>query len=92
LLAWVAGSAGDHERAAILLGSAQQAWQAFGSISQRTAEAHVERILQKLGFTSRAQIAAWIAAASRPDGEVGRKLPPRPGTVALPADRGAMST
>ncbi|MBU3064356.1 protein kinase [Nocardia sp. NEAU-G5] len=30
-------------------------------ISQRTAEGHVEHILTKLGFTSRAQIAAWIA-------------------------------
>ncbi|MFE9327491.1 protein kinase [Nocardia sp. NPDC052278] len=29
-------------------------------ISQRTAEGHVEHILTKLGFTSRAQIAAWI--------------------------------
>lgn len=29
-------------------------------ISQRTAEAHVERILTKLGFTSRAQVAAWV--------------------------------
>ena len=37
-------------------------------ISQRTAEGHVERILTKLGFTSRAQVAAWITA-SRPDGE-----------------------
>ena len=36
-------------------------------ISQRTAENHVEHILIKLGFTSRAQIAAW-AAASQPDG------------------------
>jgi DNA-binding NarL/FixJ family response regulator len=34
-------------------------------ISQRTAENHVEHILTKLGFTSRAQVAAWIAA-SRP--------------------------
>jgi DNA-binding NarL/FixJ family response regulator len=34
-------------------------------ISQRTAEGHVERILTKLGFTSRAQVAAWVAA-SRP--------------------------
>jgi DNA-binding CsgD family transcriptional regulator len=31
-------------------------------IAQRTAEAHVEHILNKLGFTSRAQIAACIAA------------------------------
>ena len=29
-------------------------------ISQRTAEGHVERILAKLGFTSRAQVAAWV--------------------------------
>ncbi len=29
------------------------------TISQRTAEAHVEHILVKLGFTSRAQVAAW---------------------------------
>ncbi|MGW4773488.1 protein kinase domain-containing protein [Nocardia sp. NPDC004278] len=36
------------------------------SISQRTAEGHVEHILTKLGFTSRAQIAAWIVERSRP--------------------------
>ena len=30
-------------------------------IAQRTAEGHVEHILTKLGFTSRAQIAAWAA-------------------------------
>ncbi|HEY9335969.1 MAG TPA: LuxR C-terminal-related transcriptional regulator [Kribbella sp.] len=29
-------------------------------ISQRTAETHVERILRKLAFTSRAQVARWI--------------------------------
>ncbi|WP_395475303.1 ATP-binding protein [Saccharopolyspora spinosa] len=29
-------------------------------ISQRTAEAHVEHILVKLGFMSRAEIAAWV--------------------------------
>jgi len=39
-------------------------------ISQRTAEGHVERILAKLGFSSRAQVAAW-AAASPPDDETG---------------------
>jgi DNA-binding CsgD family transcriptional regulator len=44
-------------------------------ISQRTAENHVEHILTKLGFTSRAQIAAWVAA-SQPDGE-GRLAAPR---------------
>ncbi|GDY32332.1 ATP-binding protein [Gandjariella thermophila] len=31
-------------------------------ISRRTAEAHVQHILVKLGFTSRTQIAAWISA------------------------------
>jgi non-specific serine/threonine protein kinase len=29
-------------------------------IARRTAEGHVERILQKLGFTSRTQIATWV--------------------------------
>jgi predicted ATPase/DNA-binding CsgD family transcriptional regulator len=43
-------------------------------IAQRTAEGHVEHILSKLGFTSRAQIAAWVAehkrtgGGGRPDG------------------------
>jgi DNA-binding CsgD family transcriptional regulator len=37
-------------------------------ISQRTAENHVEHILTKLGFTSRAKVAAWVAA-SQPDGQ-----------------------
>lgn len=30
-------------------------------ISQRTAETHVDRILGKLGFTSRVQVASWVA-------------------------------
>ncbi|MFE3001709.1 protein kinase [Nocardia sp. NPDC059246] len=34
-------------------------------VSQRTAQGHVERILSKLGFTSRTQIAAWAAEHSR---------------------------
>jgi DNA-binding CsgD family transcriptional regulator/tetratricopeptide (TPR) repeat protein len=33
-------------------------------ISQRTAENHVEHILTKLGFTSRAQVAAWVAGTT----------------------------
>ncbi|WP_188195213.1 ATP-binding protein [Nonomuraea sp. SYSU D8015] len=38
-------------------------------IAQRTAEAHVEHILCKLGFNSRTQIAAWVAEqASSPPG------------------------
>ncbi|WP_063043850.1 protein kinase domain-containing protein [Nocardia pseudovaccinii] len=32
-------------------------------ISPRTAQGHVEHLLTKLGFTSRAQIAAWVAAS-----------------------------
>jgi len=34
-------------------------------ISQRTAEAHVEHILSKLGLTSRAQVIAWMTENSR---------------------------
>jgi non-specific serine/threonine protein kinase len=30
-------------------------------ISHRTAQGHVEHILRKLGFSSRAQVAAWVA-------------------------------
>jgi DNA-binding NarL/FixJ family response regulator len=36
-------------------------------ISERTVDAHVRNIFTKLGFTSRAQIAAWIATSDRPD-------------------------
>ncbi|MQY09318.1 ATP-binding protein [Actinomadura macrotermitis] len=35
-------------------------------IAKRTADSHVEHILAKLGFTSRAQIAAWSARRSEP--------------------------
>jgi predicted ATPase/DNA-binding CsgD family transcriptional regulator len=31
-------------------------------VAQRTAEGHVENILSKLGFSSRAQVAGWVAA------------------------------
>ncbi|WP_027502349.1 protein kinase domain-containing protein [Rhodococcus sp. UNC363MFTsu5.1] len=34
-------------------------------IAQRTAEGHVERILAKLGFTSRTQVAAWMVDPNR---------------------------
>jgi predicted ATPase/DNA-binding CsgD family transcriptional regulator len=35
-------------------------------IAQRTAEGHVENVLVKLGFTSRAQIAAWVTDRKEP--------------------------
>ncbi|TMR97768.1 ATP-binding protein [Nonomuraea basaltis] len=38
-------------------------------IAQRTAEGHTERILRKLGFNSRAQIAGWVAGQARLSGE-----------------------
>lgn len=34
------------------------------TISERTVEGHVERILGKLGFRSRSQVAAWVAGAA----------------------------
>ncbi|TQM26412.1 protein kinase domain-containing protein [Nocardia bhagyanarayanae] len=34
-------------------------------ISPRTAQGHVEHLLTKLGFTSRTQVAAWIAASRK---------------------------
>ena len=37
-------------------------------ISERTAESHVEQIRGKLGFRSRSQIAAWVAAGRPADG------------------------
>ncbi|MFE1768269.1 response regulator transcription factor [Streptomyces angustmyceticus] len=39
-------------------------------IAPRTAEGHVQRILTKLGFSSRAQIAAWYVS-----GQQVRELP-----------------
>jgi predicted ATPase/DNA-binding CsgD family transcriptional regulator len=36
-------------------------------IAPRTAESHTENILRKLGYTSRAQIAAWAASRSSTD-------------------------
>jgi non-specific serine/threonine protein kinase len=34
-------------------------------ISRRTAEGHAERILAKLGFAARSQVAAWFSGLSR---------------------------
>jgi non-specific serine/threonine protein kinase len=55
-------------------------------IAQRTAENHVEHILTKLGFTCRAQVAAW-AAASQPDGEGRLATPLCPGGSRLGSPR-----
>jgi hypothetical protein len=38
-------------------GSTSRSW----VITERTADTHVERIFDKLGFSARAQVAAWIA-------------------------------
>jgi len=38
---------------------------AAAHISERTAENHVQHILGKLGFATRAQIAAWVASESQ---------------------------
>lgn len=40
-------------------------------ISKRTADAHVEHILAKLGVATRTQIAAPCASDGKDDGEVG---------------------
>lgn len=34
-------------------------------ISVRTAQGHVEHVLTKMGFTSRAQIAAWVVSTAQ---------------------------
>jgi DNA-binding NarL/FixJ family response regulator len=34
-------------------------------ISERTVESHVRAIMNKLGFSSRAQIAGWMATPDR---------------------------
>jgi len=44
-------------------------------ISERTVDAHVQHILNKLGFNSRAQIAAWVA--------VSREVTPAPNSPAV---------
>ena len=36
------------------------------AISERTVDAHVQHILNKLGFNSRTQIAAWVAVSRSP--------------------------
>jgi non-specific serine/threonine protein kinase len=48
--------------AQIAQGKSNQAIAAVLFLSLKTVEAHVTRILSKLGFTSRAQIAGWAVA------------------------------
>ncbi|GLW11604.1 LuxR family transcriptional regulator [Microtetraspora sp. NBRC 13810] len=45
-------------------------------ISQRTAEGHVERILSKLGFTSRVQVATWVSMLKQDRDEPSSSSPP----------------
>jgi non-specific serine/threonine protein kinase len=54
-------------------------------VSPRTAESHVEQILSRLGFRSRAEIAAWASRrerpASSPAGRSGQEVRTRPGVL-----------
>ncbi|MFD2691513.1 ATP-binding protein [Streptomyces phyllanthi] len=45
-------------------------------IARRTAEGHVERILSKLGFHNRSQIAAWVTAQTPPADTPSGDAPP----------------
>lgn len=51
-------------------------------ISERTAESHVEQIRGKLGFRSRSQIAAWMAAQTETSEVGSRSTSPAAGTAA----------
>jgi len=42
------------------------------SISERTVDAHVQHILNKLGFSSRTQVAAWVAVSGTQPSASGR--------------------
>jgi len=55
-------------------------------ISERTAEGHVEQIRNKLGFTSRSQVASWATQnLSAPQPEAG--LDPVPRVASIPAQK-----
>ncbi|MFG1785766.1 ATP-binding protein [Rhodococcus oryzae] len=54
----------------VAAGHANKVIAAMLVISPRTAQGHVERILAKLGFTSRTQIAAWVV-----ENQADRQLP-----------------
>ncbi|MFC7640013.1 response regulator transcription factor [Streptosporangium lutulentum] len=53
-------------------------------IAQRTAEGHIEHILSKLGFHSRAQVAVWVGERTRAPEEE-RPSEGDPGPAAPPA-------
>ena len=55
------GSPGAQVAALVAEGLSNRAIAQRLVVSQRTVEGHVARILAKLGFSSRAQIAAWVA-------------------------------
>ncbi|NKQ54683.1 AAA family ATPase [Amycolatopsis sp. K13G38] len=55
----------EHEIAALIAkGMSNKAIAAELTISPRTVDGHVERILRKLDFSSRTQIASWLAASN----------------------------
>src|SRR5690242_11839785 len=54
-------------------------------IAERTAEHHVEQIRSKLGFHSRAQVAAWVAGSPAPRVT---PSPTAPGSVPVDASFG----
>jgi len=74
----VAGGAGHDEPVARLTGREQQVAELIAAglsnrqiagklvVSPRTAESHVQSILTKLGFTSRAQVASYLATRRQP--------------------------
>jgi DNA-binding CsgD family transcriptional regulator/sugar lactone lactonase YvrE len=64
-------------------------------ISQRTAEGHVAQICNKLGFSTRAQIAAWAATmdarSATPEAQVAPLVPPRVEVAVTKADEPRVS-
>jgi DNA-binding NarL/FixJ family response regulator len=55
-------------------------------ISERTVESHIRNIMNKLGFSSRAQIAGWIATPGARI-EHSRQPPPSASWTSGDADR-----